>query len=179
MPLFLETRELIDATRAMGFELRDFVERGGGMPWQLQFESSSSPTQLHLVLDSIVDVWYYCLLGPDAESLAIAFAKHIDLVTPSGLLPRLKEDRDEDTLDGALRFAAILARDGAFAPLRDSVRTLLRHESDTVRRQAMIVLSHANVKDAALLAQEALAWERSAELRTGLLIIAREFGLEE
>jgi hypothetical protein len=43
----------------------------------------------------------------------------------------------------------------------------------------MIVLSHANVKEAAVLAQEALATERSAELRTGLLIIAREFGLEE
>jgi hypothetical protein len=100
------------------------------------------------------------------------------VVTPSGILPRLAIGRDEDTLDGALRFAAILARDGAFAPLREAVRACLRHESEVVRRQAMIVLSHANVKEAAVLAQEALATERSAELRTGLLIIAREFGLE-
>jgi hypothetical protein len=55
-PLFLETREIIDAIRAIGFELRDFVERGDGMPWQLQFESAASTTRLNLVLDSVVDV---------------------------------------------------------------------------------------------------------------------------
>ena len=177
-PLFLDTHELIDAARALGFELRDFIERGEGTPWQLLFESPATTTLLNLVLDSIVDVWYYHIQGPDADTLADALAKHIDVVTPTGLLPRLAINRDVDTLDGALRFAAILARDGDFPALRTSVRACLRHESDVVRRQAMLVLSHANVKDAAVLAQEALATEPSAELRTGLLIIAREFGLE-